>query len=185
MASFCRTPILSCRLTSNLKGTAGGPTISHLGSRWQARHRWTAAPSISHRIFMVQVRKGNSCRDCGGLDHPTTACSWGRGVNVAQPASTGVSSTLGLPLASHPHLSAPPVCMSWNSEACKFPNTCNFCYVLVISVWQEALGYCLPHEFLQEVPMDKPPCTPISTLNHRWVLALSHYPERGHQLLTG
>lgn len=29
------------------------------------------------RIFTAQVRRGNSCQDCGGLEHPTTVCSWG------------------------------------------------------------------------------------------------------------
>ena len=29
------------------------------------------------RIFPAQVRQGNSCRDCKGLDHPTIACPWG------------------------------------------------------------------------------------------------------------
>lgn len=38
LASSWRMPIVFCRHTLSLRGTAGGPTIKHSGSRWQAGH---------------------------------------------------------------------------------------------------------------------------------------------------
>ena len=61
LASFWRMPIIFCRLTSNWRGTAGGPTIKVAG---QASVDWRTLPlPVYARIFTAQVRRGNSCRD--------------------------------------------------------------------------------------------------------------------------
>ena len=86
------------------------------------------------RIFTAQVRRGNSCRDCGGLDHPTTACPWGVDVHLPVPPGTSTP-PMGAPYTgtSPPLRPRPPpaqmICSSWNYGACRFPGTCNFQHV--------------------------------------------------------
>lgn len=72
------------------------------------------------KTFTTQSCRRNSCRYCCSLDHQGSQCPWG----VDVPTSSSQGSAAMRPCTSKGN--PPPICISWNSGACKFPTTCNY-----------------------------------------------------------
>ena len=86
------------------------------------------------RLFTAQSRRRNSCRYCSGQDHTSDQCPWG--VDVVQPTARSFN--------PHSGPGEPPICLSWNSGACRFPTACHFRHVC---------SHCLAPHQAKECPL--------------------------------
>lgn len=89
---------------------------------------WTSAdPSLYARLVACQSRRASTCQFCCSSSHKSSACPWGIDEPSAEeppplpPFRRRAAATLAR--------SDPPICMSWNAGACRFPGTCTYRHV--------------------------------------------------------
>ena len=111
------------------------------------------------RIFTAQVRRGNSCRDCGGLDHPTTACPWGVDVHLPVPPGTstppmGAPYTGTSPLLRPRPPTSPDDLLLLELRGMPFPGHMQLSACLQPLLQHGPPGHGMPHQTTPACPVD-------------------------------
>ena len=85
-------------------------------------------PSLYARFVSSLTRHSAICQFCCSSSHSSASCPWGVD-ELPQRDSVTISSPGPARNPYTPNRAQPPVCLSWNSGACRFLDTCRFHHV--------------------------------------------------------